>query len=656
MTDDGTSHPHPAEGEPEASATTPVGEPDAGTGLATSRTDAPEVAPTDPAANQTRPADGTPPPPEDATASGTAALPAPTGRMYPRVFYPAAGLILLFVLLAMVFTDGTTAVLKTLQADVIGAFGWYYVLIVAGFVIFALWMGLSRFGDIVLGKDDETPLFRLPVWFAMLFATGMGIGLVYWGAAEPLTHYATPKPGVTGDPAALAQAAMGQSYLHWGVHAWAIYVVAGLALAYAIHRKGRPVSIRWALEPLLGDRVKGRLGDAVDVVAVLGTVFGVATSLGFGVLQIGAGLGFLNVAEPGLSLQIGLIVGITAVATLSVASGLGRGMKWLSNGNMVLAGVLALTVLVVGPTLFLLRDYVQSMGYYLQNVIRLTFDTTAFQGDAGLEWQSSWTIFYWGWWISWAPFVGVFIARISRGRTIREFVMGTLLVPTLVTFLWFSVFGGSALYRQIFGDGGLIGPDGSVDTDTVLFQLLGDLPGGPVLTVLAIVLIGVFFVTSADSGSFVVGMLTSGGDPHPAVWNRILWAVLSGLLAIALLISGGLTALQTAAILIALPFSVVMIGMALSTVIALREEHSAILRAERAQARLALTQHVTRRVTESISEQWDELYGSDGRRPPKPPKPPKTPAERRGALIGRPRRRGDRDAPPGGPPSGPPPA
>ncbi|MFF3066478.1 BCCT family transporter [Oerskovia sp. NPDC057915] len=630
MTDDGTSHPQPAESEPE--------EP----GLA-----ADQATPTD----QGAPADGTAPAPEDATTSGTAALPAPPGRMYPRVFYPAAGLILLFVLLAMVFTDGTTAVLSTLQADVIGAFGWYYVLIVAGFVIFALWMGLSRFGDIVLGKDDETPLFRLPVWFAMLFATGMGIGLVYWGAAEPLTHFASPKPGVTGDPAALAQAAMGQSYLHWGVHAWAIYVVAGLALAYAIHRKGRPVSIRWALEPLLGDRVKGRLGDVVDVVAVLGTVFGVATSLGFGVLQIGAGLGFLNVADPGLALQIGLIVGITAVATLSVASGLGRGMKWLSNGNMVLAGVLALTVLVVGPTLFLLRDYVQSMGYYLQNVIRLTFDTTAFQGDAGLEWQSSWTIFYWGWWISWAPFVGVFIARISRGRTIREFVMGTLLVPTLVTFLWFSVFGGSALYRQIFGDGGLIGADGSVDTDTVLFQLLGDLPGGPVLTVLAIVLIGVFFVTSADSGSFVVGMLTSGGDPHPAVWNRILWAVLSGLLSIALLISGGLTALQTAAILIALPFSVVMIGMALSTVIALREEHSAILRAERAQARLALTQHVTRRVTESISEQWDELYGSDGRKPPKPPKPPRSPAERRGALIGRPRRRADKDAPPGGPPA-----
>lgn len=580
--------------------------------------------------------------PPDLPPEVVAALPAPRGRMYPRVFYPSAGLILLFVLLAMVFTDGTTAVLNTLQADVIGAFGWYYVLLVAAFVIFALWMGLSRFGDIVLGKDDETPLFRLPVWFAMLFATGMGIGLVYWGAAEPLAHFASPKPGVTGDPAALAQAAMGQSYLHWGIHAWAIYVVAGLALAYSIHRKGRPVSIRWALEPLLGDRVKGRLGDVVDVVAVLGTVFGVATSLGFGVLQIAAGLGFLNVAEPGLPLEIGLIVGITAVATFSVASGLGRGMKWLSNGNMILAGVLAITVLVVGPTLFLLRDYVQSMGYYLQNVIRLTFDTTAFQGDVGLEWQSSWTIFYWGWWISWAPFVGVFIARISRGRTIREFVMGTLLVPTLVTFLWFSIFGGSALYRQIFGDGGLIGADGTVDTDTVLFQLLGDLPAGSVLTVLAILLIGVFFVTSADSGSFVVGMLTSGGDPHPAVWNRILWAVLSGLLAAALLISGGLTALRTAAILIALPFSVVMIGMALSTVIALREEHSAILRAERAQARLALTQHVTRRVTETISEQWDELYGSDGGRPPKPPKP-KPPPERRGPILGLPRRRPPRD-------------
>ncbi|WP_083260016.1 BCCT family transporter [Cellulosimicrobium cellulans] len=530
-----------------------------------------------------------------------------SGRPDPRVFYPAAGIILLFVLLTVFFADAMSTVMETLQRDVIGVFGWYYVLIVAGFVVLALWMGLSRFGDIVLGKDEEEPLFRLPVWFAMLFATGMGIGLVYWGAAEPLSHYVDPKPGVTGGDPALAQAAMGQSYLHWGIHAWAIYVVAGLALAYSIHRKGRPVSIRWALEPILGDRVKGWLGNVIDIVAIVGTVFGVATSLGFGVMQIAAGLGFLDVAEPSLGLEIGLIAAITVVATFSVVSGLGKGIKWLSNGNMVLAGVVAVLVLVLGPTLFLLREWVQSLGYYLQNILRLTFDTTAFQGAVGLEWQSSWTIFYWGWWISWAPFVGVFIARISRGRTVREFVLGTLLVPTIVTTLWFAIFGGSSLYRELTVPGSML-DDGAVNQDTVLFQLLGDLPLSAVLTVAAIILIVVFFVTSSDSGSLVVDMLASGGNPNPPTWSRIFWAVLQGLLAIALLLAGGLQALQTAAILIALPFSVVMIGMAVATIKVLRIEHAAMLRVERRQARAALAEHVTTRVTESISEQWEELY------------------------------------------------
>lgn len=530
-----------------------------------------------------------------------------TGRPDPRVFYPAAGIILLFVLATILFTDTVTALMDTLQRDVIGVFGWYYVIVVAGFVVFSLWMGLSRFGDIVLGKDEDEPLFRLPVWFAMLFATGMGIGLVYWGVAEPLSHYVSPKPGVEGSDPALAQAAMGQSYLHWGVHAWAIYVVAGLALAYAIHRKGRPVSIRWALEPLFGDRVKGRLGDVIDVVAIIGTVFGVATSLGFGVLQIAAGLGYLDVVQPSTALEIGLIAAISALATISVVSGLGKGIKWLSNGNMILAGVVLVLVLALGPTLFLLREWVQSLGYYVQNIVRLSFDTTAFQGEAGLEWQSSWTIFYWGWWISWAPFVGVFIARISRGRTVREFVLGTLLVPTIVTTLWFSVFGGSALYRELTEPGSML-VDGAVDTDTTLFQLFDGLPLGNVLSVVGILLIVVFFVTSSDSGSLVVDMLASGGNPNPPTWSRIFWAGVSGLLAIALLLAGGLQALQTAAILIALPFSVVMIGMAVSTVRALRAEHAAILRAERRAARTALTEHVTTRVSESISEQWEELY------------------------------------------------
>ncbi|GED09075.1 BCCT family transporter [Cellulosimicrobium cellulans] len=530
-----------------------------------------------------------------------------TGRPDPRVFYPAAGIILLFVLATILFTDSVTALMNTLQRDVIGVFGWYYVIVVAGFVVFSLWMGMSRFGDIVLGRDEDEPLFRLPVWFAMLFATGMGIGLVYWGVAEPLSHYVDPKPGVEGSDPALAQAAMGQSYLHWGVHAWAIYVVAGLALAYAIHRKGRPVSIRWALEPLFGDRVKGRLGDVIDVVAIIGTVFGVATSLGFGVLQIAAGLGYLDVVEPSTALEIGLIAAITALATISVVSGLGKGIKWLSNGNMILAGVVLVLVLALGPTLFLLREWVQSLGYYVQNIVRLSFDTTAFQGEAGLEWQSSWTIFYWGWWISWAPFVGVFIARISRGRTVREFVLGTLLVPTIVTTLWFSVFGGSALYRELIEPGSML-VDGEVDTDTTLFQLFDGLPLGNVLSVVGILLIVVFFVTSSDSGSLVVDMLASGGNPNPPTWSRVFWAGVSGLLAIALLLAGGLQALQTAAILIALPFSVVMIGMAVSTVRALRAEHAAILRAERRAARTALTEHVTTRVSESISEQWEELY------------------------------------------------
>jgi len=550
-----------------------------------------------------------------------------SGRPDPRVFYPAAGIILVFVLATILFTDAVTTLMDVLQRDVIGVFGWYYVVVVAGFVVFSLWMGLSRFGDIVLGKDEDEPLFRLPVWFSMLFATGMGIGLVYWGVAEPLSHYVSPKPGVTGSDAQLAQAAMGQSYLHWGIHAWAIYVVAGLSLAYAIHRRGRPVSIRWALEPILGDRAKGRLGDVIDVVAVIGTVFGVATSLGFGVLQISAGLGYLDVAQPSTALEIGLIAAISALATISVVSGLGKGIKWLSNGNMVLAGVVLVLVLALGPTLFLLREWVQSLGYYLQNLVRLTFDTTAFQGAAGLEWQSSWTIFYWGWWISWAPFVGVFIARISRGRTVREFVLGTLLVPTVVTTLWFSVFGGSGLYRELTDPGSML-VDGEVDTDTALFQLFDELPLGSVLAVAGIVLIVIFFVTSSDSGSLVVDMLASGGNPNPPTWSRVFWAGVSGLLAIALLLAGGLQALQTAAILIALPFSVVMIGMAASTVRALRAEHAAILRAERRAARAALTEHVTTRVTESISEQWEEIYPDRpdrwralARRPRKEPPP-----------------------------------
>ncbi len=524
------------------------------------------------------------------------------GGMAPRVFIPALALLVTVVILAIAFPDGTGSVLSTIQTDIVGGFGWYYTLAVAGFLVFALWMGVSRFGDIRLGQDDEEPEFSLPAWFAMLFAAGMGIGLVFWGAAEPLTFFENPKPGVDGSQVELAQKAMSQVFLHWGFHAWAIYVVLGLALAYAIHRKGRPVSIRWALEPLLGDRVRGRLGDAIDVVAIVGTVAGVATSLGLGVKQVGAGLVHLGVFETaGTTLLVVLIVIITAAATISVVSGVGKGIKWLSNINLVLAGLFLLAVLVLGPTLFLLRDFVQNIGVYLRDVVPLTFNTTAFARDAGQEWQGSWTTFYWGWWISWAPFVGVFIARISRGRTVREFIAGVLLVPTLVTFLWFTVFGGFAIYRQMFGEGGLVGEDGSITSQNVLFDLLGDLPGGAVLVVVAMALVAVFFVTSSDSGSLVVDMLASGGDPDPPTWSRVLWAVLEGLTAIALLVAGGLSALQTGAIISALPLSLVLIAACVATYKALNREHQALVRAQRRQAREQLASEVGEHVTDRVS-------------------------------------------------------
>lgn len=520
-----------------------------------------------------------------------------------RVFWPAMGIVLVVAVLAIAFPGPAEDLVGAIQSEVIGAFGWYYVLLVAAFVAFALWVGLGRWGDVTLGADDDEPEFGVGTWFSMLFAAGMGIGLVFWGVAEPLSHFASPKPGVTGSPERVAETAMAQTYLHWGVHAWAIYVVVGLALAYAIHRKGRPVSIRWALEPLLGRRVEGRLGDAVDVAAVVGTVFGVATSLGLGVLQISAGLEHIGLATAGTGLQVAIIVVITVLATASVVSGLDRGLKWLSNINVTIAGLLLVAILLLGSTLFLLREFVQSLGVYLASVLPMTFNVSAFAGAEGEAWQAAWTTFYWGWWISWAPFVGVFIARISKGRTVREFVGGVVLVPTLIAFLWFSVLGGSALHRELFGEGGLIGADGSVVAENALFDLLAGLPAGPVLSVVAIVLVALFFITSSDSGSLVVSMLSTGGHPEPPTRVRVTWSVLEGLLAAALLIAGGLVALQTAAILIALPFSVVMVGMAVAVSRALHAEHHATLRAQREQRRALLTAHVSAQVAARVEEQ-----------------------------------------------------
>ncbi len=501
----------------------------------------------------------------------------------PWVFWPAAAAVTLFAAFALLAPATAEAMFGAIQANIVNSFNWYYVLITSFFVAFSLFVGFSRYGDIKLGHDDDEPEFSLMAWFALLFAAGMGIGLVFYGVSEPLSHFSNPRPGVTGTPPELAQQALSQTYLHWGVHAWSIYVVIGLALAYAIHRRKRPVSIRWALEPVLGKRVQGGWGNLIDVVALVGTLFGVATSLGLGVLQISAGLESINLVQASRGSEIVIILVISLFVLLSVLSGVTKGMKWLSSTNLVLAGLLVLYLLAFGPSTFLLREFVQSMGAYIQNFVSLSFNVNAFTGDAGEAWQASWTSFYWGWWISWAPFVGIFIARISRGRTVRQFVAGVILVPTLIGILWFSVLGGTALAVQLGGDGTLLEQDGSVDVSSALFNMLSFVPGTPVLTVGVILLIAIFFITSSDSGALVMGMIATGGQVNPKKRIRTFFTFITAVLAISLLISGGLVALQTAAIIIALPFSVIMLLICWATIIAFNRERRAYDRARRAQ-------------------------------------------------------------------------
>jgi len=520
------------------------------------------------------------------TSTTDTGTPAPRRSLPPVqrwVFWPAAVIVIVFVAFTLIAPGLAEEMFGVVQTTIVNAFNWYYVLIAVVFVAFSLFLGFSRFGDIKLGKDDDEPEFSLLSWFSLLFAAGMGIGLVFYGVSEPLNHFVEPRPGVEGTPQQLAQAALGQTYLHWGVHAWSIYVVIGLALAYAIHRRRRPISIRWTLEPLLGKRVEGGWGHAIDVIALVGTLFGVATSLGLGVLQISAGLDVAGIAEPDATTQVIIILVISVFVLASVLSGLTKGMKWLSNINLIMAGILVVYLLAVGPTEFLLRDFVQSIGYYVQNFVGLSFNVSAFQGVAGEEWQAEWTSFYWGWWISWAPFVGIFIARISKGRTVREFVAGVILVPTLLGILWFAVLGGSALAMELADPGRLLNAEGGVDLQGALFEMLQHVPGTGIVSVGVLLLITIFFVTSADSGALVMGMIATGGQQNPKRWIRTFFVAVTAALAIALLLAGGLTALQTAAITIALPFSIVMLLICWSTVVAFTRERRAYARAQRAQ-------------------------------------------------------------------------
>ncbi len=490
----------------------------------------------------------------------------------PPVFFVAGGLLLVFMAFGVLATDQAAVVLPQVLDAVSTGFGWLYVMAVAFFVAFALWLLFSRFSSIRLGDDDERPEFSRLTWFSMLFSAGMGIGLVFYGVAEPMLHYANP-PGATGHSPSSAALALPITFFHWGIHAWAIYVLMGLGIAYFSYRKKLPLSLRSCFYPLLGERIHGWWGHSIDILAVFGTLFGLATSLGLGAMQVSAGLNYLFDTPHNTETQLLLIGVITLAATISLVTGVKKGIRRLSELNLALAALLMLCVLILGPTLFIVNNLVENVGRYVTTVFTRTFHlvTLSEQDD---DWMKNWTLFYWGWWIAWSPFVGMFVARVSRGRTIREFILGVLLVPTAVTFIWFSVFGGTALHLELFGGGGIASAV-SNDLSTAIFVMLERLPLSQLLSFVAASVVAVFFVTSSDSASFVVDMITSGGHPNPPIWQRVFWATAEGACAAVLLYAGGskaLSALQAAVVAIGLPFCLVLLGICASLYRALREE------------------------------------------------------------------------------------
>ena len=488
-------------------------------------------------------------------------------NVHPVVFPVSVALTVGFAVFAGVFTETASGVFTPLQAFITERFGWLLIGGVAGLLAFSIYLAVGPFAKIKLGPDDSEPDYSTLSWFAMLFSAGMGIGLLYYGVAEPITHYLEPPRGAAPETQVAAQQAMNITFHHYGFSPWAVYAVLGLGLAYFGFRRDLPLTMRSLFQPVLGDRIHGGLGHMIDGLAVLGTVFGIATSLGFGVMQINAGMATVFNWEVSTQNQIILIAVITLAATASVAAGLDSGIQRISQVNISLAALLLAFVFVAGPTTLLLSGYVENVGYYVQNLI----DTLLWSGTyGGGAWLSDWTLFYWAWWISWSPFVGMFIARISRGRTIREFVLGVLFVPTMVSFLWFTVFGNTALELERAGAG--IGVRVQEDFSTALFALLDQFPLATVTSVVTTLVVALFFVTSSDSGSFVVDMLTSGGSTQTPVQTRVFWATTEGVVAAALLLSGGLAALQAAAISTGLPFLVVLLAAAYSLLKGLQQE------------------------------------------------------------------------------------
>ncbi|MEV0683147.1 BCCT family transporter [Nocardia sp. NPDC050378] len=503
------------------------------------------------------------------------------------VFAATAIGALAFVAWGALDDESLAAAASSAQKWVITNTGWLFVLVATAFVVFVIWLAASRYGRIPLGADDEKPEFRTVSWIAMMFSAGMGIGLMFWGVAEPLSHFVNPPPHTAepGSPAA-AEVAMATTLFHWTLHPWAIYAVAGLAIAYGTFRKGRSQLISSVFRPLLGRHADGLGGRAIDMMAIFATLFGSAASLGLGALQIGAGMEFNGwidgVGKIGL---VAVISGLTVAFVFSAVSGIERGIQWLSNINMVLALAIAAFVFIAGPTLFVLNLLPIALGDYVEMLPTMASRTGA--GDEAMKaWLSSWTIFYWAWWISWTPFVGMFIARISRGRTIRQFVTGVLLVPSVVSLLWFAVFGGAGIAEQT-KDRALTEADGSVDSNFALFHLLDQYPLTSITTVVVMILVAIFFVSGADAASIVMGTLSERGSIEPSRWIVIFWGAATGAVAAIMLViadsdnlGGALTGLQALTTVVSLPFLVVMIAMCFSLYKDLRDD-PLIVRADR---------------------------------------------------------------------------
>jgi choline/glycine/proline betaine transport protein len=492
--------------------------------------------------------------------------------IHAPVFWPSVILIATLIAVTLLLGDAAEEFFNNTRVAITDTASWLFVLSTNIFIGFALYFAFSKYGDIRLGGQKAKPEFTTMAWFAMLFSAGMGIGLMFFAVAEPMWHMLYPPHGEVGSVRSYRDA-MGVTFLHWGLHAWAIYAIVALALAFFAFNRKLPLSFRSVFYPLLGDRINGWIGDVIDIIAVLATLFGLATSLGLGAAQAGAGMEYVFGFENTVWLQVGIIAGVTAIATISVVLGVQKGVKVLSEFNIRLAGLFLLFILVLGPTFYILGTFVQSTGYYLQMFPEYAFWNQTFEEGS---FMSTWTVFYWAWWISWSPYVGMFIARISRGRTVKEFTLGVLIVPTLITFLWMSGFGGTAMNLEISG-AAAIAEAVEADQTTSLFVLLDQFPLAIVTQFLAIILVLSFFVTSSDSGSLVIDGLTSGGKIDAPVGQRIFWATTEGVVAAVLLIGGGLGALQAGAISTGLPFVFILLVMCYSLRQGLQREYTELI-------------------------------------------------------------------------------